>query len=312
MGKFADEIGNAVREYMKDPVFLARMQYPASGKIFWVKAASSTGYVDFVKEHPAYSDAVPAVYTTVTLGMAALTDYDVLIITPGNYDEAATLTLSSLKGVKIIGTNPGMSWGEGSSCIRDVTSSDDLLDITGCQSLEIANICFVNSTAKDAINFTGLNYGTHIHHCTFIGNCGGADMMDYGINVAGSNGPDTYIHHCKFDRCDVAAIDLGGSNQRTVIHDCFFVVADAAIGINIGSVITSSYIGIWDCNFLGAAGDNGDQGVDVPDNSLPGRIMVVNCNLAGCVMTGGGTDAEIDCVRNYASSAAGGAIEDPT
>lgn len=310
MNKFSSDIANAVREYMKDPVFLARQQFPAAGRIYWVKKAAATGYDEFVASHPAYSDAAPAVYVTVTLGMAALTDYDVLIITPGNYDEALKLTLTGLKGAKIVGTNPGMSWGEGSSCIRDVTSSDDLLDLTGNQSLEIANICFVNSTAKDAINFTGLNYGTHIHHCTFIGNCGGADMMDYAINCAHEKGPDTYVHHCKFDRVDVAAIVA--PQQRFVCHDCFFVVADASIGISVPAIMTSSYHGIWNCYFLGASGDNGDQGVDIADKSLPGRIIVTKCTFAGCVCTGGGTDAEIGVVNNYASSATGGAIEDPT
>ena len=246
---------------------------------------------------------------TVTEGLAALSDYDTLIIGPGNYDEAAKMTLTGLKGVRIFGASNGFSWGEGSTCIRDVTSEADLLDLTGNQSLEIAGITFVNSTAKDAINFTGLNYATHIHDCNFVGNCGGADMMDYAINTGYTNGPQTYVHHCKFDRIDVAAITC--PQQRFVCHDCLFIVADAAIGIDV-SPMTSSYHAIFNCNFCGAAGDNGDQGIDIADNSLPGRLIVCGCNFAGCVCTGGGTDAEIDVVNNYASSAAGGAIEDPT
>ncbi len=251
---------------------------------------------------------------TVTEGIAALKDYDTLIIGPGNYDEAATLALSGLKGVKIFGHNTGMQWGEGSTNIRSVVATTaDMLSIDGCQSIEIAGIGFVLTTAYDAIVIgatTGC-YSIHIHDCSFVGDTGGGATGLYGVYLASGSAPDTYIHDCRFFHWATAGIEMYVNNQRCVVHDCFFVVSNGGIGINV-TPMTSSYHGIWRCYFLGAIGDNGDQGVDFGHVSLPGRVMVADCVLAGCVSTGGSTDAEIGFVKNYASDASGGAIENPS
>lgn len=250
-------------------------------------------------------------FKTATEGLAALGDYDTLIIGPGNYDEAAKMTLTGVKGVKILGHGTGFQWNEGSTCIRDVTSSDDLLDITGCQGIEIAGISFINTAAKDAINFTGLNYSTHIHDCCFVGDVGAGEVQDYGVNTGSSNGPDTYIHDCLFFHQDVAGIEAGGYIQRFTCHDCVFIVPDASIGINIGAG-AASYNRIWRCYFMGSVGDKADQGIDIAASSNDGRLLIADCRFAGCTMTGGGTGAEVAVTECYLGSATGGAIFDPT
>ncbi|KKM82740.1 hypothetical protein LCGC14_1316530 [marine sediment metagenome] len=282
------------------------MNVPGTGQIWYVDKNKTSGTTGDGKTWLR-------AFLTVTEGIAALSNYDVLMIAPGNYDEDNTLSLSGLYGVKILGFANGMNWGEGSTCIRDVTSTDDILDIDGCRSIEISGISFINSGAYDAINIgatTGC-YSIHIHHCAFTGDTGGGATGLYGVYMHSGKAPDTYIHDCKFFHYATVGIDMMVNNQRGVVHDCFFIVSNGGIGINV-TPMTSSYHGIWRCNFLGAIGDNGDQGIDVGDVSLPGRLMVADCIFAGCVMTGGGTDAEIGCVKNYASSATGGAIEDPT
>ncbi len=249
-------------------------------------------------------------FLTITEGIAALEDYDVLLIAPGNYDEDETITLTGKYGCKILGLGTGMQWNEGSTTWRDVTSSDDLLYLTGCRAIEIAGIAFINSTAKDAITLTGLCYSTHIHDCSFVGDTGGGATGDIAIELGTSNGPDMYVHNCRFLHWDEIAINVKG-NQRFVCHDCLFIVPDDGIGIVLNGP-TSGYQSVWDCNFMGTAGDGGDQGIDIDASSGDGKILVTNSFFAGCTMTGGGTGAEVGCVRNYKNDANGGTLIDPT
>jgi len=220
-----------------DRNFLGRCNFTqgSSGLGLQVVKDAQIWYVDVNKTGPAVSGdglSWDKAFLTVTEGIAALSNYDILMIGPGNYDELTKLTLTGLKGVKIFGFGTGMQWNEGSTCIRDVshTAADDLLDITGCQSLEIAGISFINTEAKDAINFTGLNYSTHIHNCCFVGDVGGGAVQVYGVNIAGSNGPDTYIHNCKFFiQATAGILNLG---QRNVITDNVFIVPTDGAGIS--------------------------------------------------------------------------------
>lgn len=242
-----------------------------------------------------------AAFVTATEGLAALEDYDTLILGPGNYDETAKLTLSGLKGVRIFGTNTGMTWGEGATCIRDVSheTADDLLDISGCQAVEIAGISFVCTSEKDAINFTpSLNYGTEIHHCCFVGNVGGTDKMVYAVNIGESNGPDTYIHHCKFDRIKTAAIiDLG---QRNVVEHNVFIVSNAGKGIHgVDASSVAAFNIIRYNDFLGNATDGYgiyDTG-GTAGNFLIVNNMFANFNTTKQINVAAASDA--NCLNNY-------------
>ena len=312
MGRDGDVTGN----YTGNRRFTGQCQFdqtitgmigvPGTGKIW---------YVDKNKAGGVTGDGTSwlAAFLTVTEGFAALSDYDVLIIAPGNYDEAGTLNLTNLNGVKIFGYGTGFQWNEGSTCIRDVISGEDLVLLDNCKSTEIAGIAFINSQAFDGITFASGCYSTHIHDCSFVGDVGGGAIGDIAIDlVSGSFAPDLYIHHCRFLHMDEAGINMSISSiQRFVMHDCLFIVPDAAFGIKIHSV-TSGYNAIWDCKFLGTAGDGNDQGIDIDASTGDGQLLVTDCRFSGITMTGGGTGAEVASTENYKASAAGGVIIDPT
>lgn len=267
---------------------------PMNGDIFYVdKNVASSG------DGKSWGTA----FKTITEGIAALGNYDTLIIGPGNYDEAATISLDNLKGVKILGHNTGMQWGEGSTNWRDVTSEDDLLDVSGCQGIEISGIGFVVTTAdKDAVNFDGLNYSVHIHDCCFTGDCGGGTKMAYAINAAGSNAPDLYVHDCRFFRIKTAAIVMG--HQRNVIKNNFFIVPASGHGINYTSG-TAPYNLIADNYFLGA--NSSDIGISGTAGSA-GNEMIVN-NLFANLSSEIETSKDENCLENYyADYSTGGGV----
>ena len=273
---------------------------PMSGDVFYVDtniSASGNG--------KSWGKA----FKTITAGIAALGNYDTLIIGPGNYDEAALISLDDKTGVRIFGSGTGMQWGEGQTCWRDVTSTLDLLNLSGNKGVEIAGICFINVTSgKDAINFDGLNYSVHIHDCSFIGDVGSGAVQAYGINAGGSNSADLYVHDCRFLRQLTTGIFSVG--QRAVIQNCFFVVAASAKGIDDINA-ASGYNLVSDCYFLGA--NSSDVGIDMTPTTA-GRNMVTNCHFSNCAttMTGGSTGAEANACLNYGSTAAGGVLIDPT
>jgi len=305
MPKFSSDLAEAVRVNLKD---LLRFTAGATGKILWVKASASTGYHEFKKQHPDYEDGTLAVYTTITAGIAALNDYDVLMITPGNYDEADTITLTGKKGVKIIGANTGMQWGEGSTNWRSTVSGKDLFNLTGNQGLEIANIGFVvEDDGKDAINFTGLNYSVHIHDCCFTGEVGGSAVMAYAINAAGANGPDLYVHDCKFYNVKTTAIVMG--HQRNVITNNVFIVAAGGKGITLSGTATKGYALIADNYFVGPV-DATTYGIHDTTAGTIANYLIVNNLFSGFTANKqifvAGTGGDTNCLNNFKNHATNG------
>jgi len=267
--------------------------------LYVMKSGTNHPYFDRMQELlPPDPDGEVRVFTTITAGIAALENYDTLLIGPGNYDEAAKISLDNLKGVKIIGSNTGMQWGEGATNWRNVTSGTDLLDIAGCQGIEIAGIGFVVTSAdEDAINFDGLNYSVHIHDCCFVGDVGGGAVMAYGINADGSNGPDLYVHDCRFLRVKTAGIIMG--NQRNVIANNVFVVPNSGHGINVPGAAATSYNVIINNHMLG--GGTSDVGIYAAA-SAAGAFMAANnyfVNFADNKGIAAGANSDENCVFNF-------------
>lgn len=265
----------------------------AFGRTLYCVKSTDNYYDAMVDLFPIDPEGNVRLFTTVTAAITALKDHDTLIIGSGYWNEAAKLTLSGFDGVRILGCNTGMQWGEGGTCIGDETSADDLLDITGCKNIEIAGIMFYNTTSeKDGINFSGLNYSVHIHDCCFIGDVGGGTVMENGIDCQGANGPDTYIHHCKFFRCENAAISLG--TQRSTVEHCFFVVPASGKGIINGETSTG-FNRISDNYFLGAK--SSDIGISVSGAGAGYAMYTHNwfANLSSEIET----SVDENCLENY-------------
>jgi len=287
-------LGPGIRPKMRDAIVEIRNYlYPQKGDVYYVSKRGASG------DGKSWEQS----FLTITEGIAALTDDDTLIIGAGNYDEAAKISLDNVDNVRIFGMSNGMQWGEGSTNWRDVTSETDLLDISGCKSVEIAGIGFVVTTAdKDAINFDGLNYSVHIHDCCFTGDCGGGTKMAYAINGAGSNAPDLYVHDCRFFVIKTAAIVMG--HQRNVIRNNFFIIPASGHGINYASG-TSPFNLIADNYFLGV--NSSDVGISGTAGAV-GNEMIVNnifCGLSSEIST----SKDENCVNNfYADYTTGGGV----
>lgn len=313
--------GTVSGDYYGDRTFHDRITFAqgASGMGLQVIKDSQIWYVDGNKTGPAVSgDGLTwdKAFLTVTEGLAALGNYDILMIAPGNYNEAATLEITDLTGVKIFGFSSGMQWGEGNTVIGDEGSTNsDLVEISGCKGLEIAGLSFYTSGGTaDAINFTGLNYSTEIHHCSFIGNVGGSDVMVNAIDIVSDNGPDTYIHHCKFDRIKTVAIKSLG--QRNVVSNNVFIVGANCIGISETDCGAVAAFNIIKDNVF--TGNTGASSFGIKNtSSTVGNFIIANNLLAGFnaaraieVKDNGRTN----CINNYINHATSGAITvaDPT
>lgn len=294
-------LGPGIRPKMRDAMTEVRNYlFPPQGEVYYVSKRGASG------DGKSWTDS----FLTITEGVAALSDNDTLFIGPGNYDEALEITLSGKDNIRIFGTGTGFQWGEGATCWRDVVSGADLFTIAdSCKSVEIAGIGFVSSQAFNSINLTGV-YGCHIHDCSFVGDSGGGAVGLKGIAISGGGGPDTYIHDCRFFHYIEHAIRVT-SNQRFVMHDCLIIVPDTGVGVYISAAATT-YGAIWKCYFMGTAGDGNDQGLEIAATSSDGKLLVADCRFAGCVMSGGGTGAEVACTENYKNNDAGGTIIDPT
>ncbi len=251
----------------------------ATGNIASVPAwgKGQVWYVDQNKVSGASGDGTTwgTAFLTVTEGLAAINDYDVLLIAPAYYNEALKMTITGKDGWKIFGMGTGMQWNEGGTMIGDETSTDDILDIVDCKGFEIANLMFYNVTGeKDAINFVTTNsYAGHIHDVCFIGDVGGGTVMEDGIGNAG-NCTDLYVHDCKFFRCENSGIN--GLGQRSTVSNCFFTVPASGNGL-IVLESAAGYTLVADNYFLGA--NSSDLGIKVSAASA-GRAMYVNNRFA--------------------------------
>jgi len=166
MSKFSDDISLAVREIMKDPVFITRLQHQNLGRVFWVMETGAADYTNFVKEHPAYEDGVAAVYTTVELALAAcVANRGDLVIVDQEYTQtisaAAGIDLD-IAGVKVVGMGQG---NERPTLTFDTAATADVLVSAANCSLE--NFIFV-SDINDLGMFLDVNEGGFtVKNCTF-------------------------------------------------------------------------------------------------------------------------------------------------
>lgn len=109
MSKFSSDIAGAVREEMFDPALLSATRL-GQGRAFFVLKTDAAGYVQFAKEHPAYEDGVPALYTTIDAAISACTANrgDTIYVLPGHTEAVTSTSIAcDVAGVTIIGLGSG-------------------------------------------------------------------------------------------------------------------------------------------------------------------------------------------------------------
>lgn len=146
---FAELIASMVVKLMKDPVFLGRDE-KTMGRVFYVMNTADEGYVEFCKQHPAYEDGVPAVYTSFALGYAAMVSNrnDVLRLNAhGEHALTAMVTISNNR-CNFEGMDSGdRMYGQGAKVSMGVTTATtDVFAVknTGVRN-SFRNIKFMNA-----------------------------------------------------------------------------------------------------------------------------------------------------------------------
>lgn len=192
--EFADKIAEFVREKMLDPVFLARIQHQTSGRAFWVMETGAANYTRFVAEHPAYDDAVAAVYTTVELAMAACTanNGDIIFV-----DQEYTQTISAaagitfdIAGVKVIGMGQGSL--RPTLTFDTATTADVLVSAANCH---LENFIFT-SDINDLGMFLDLDEGNFTLKGCLLQTSSTKEALNF-INIATTKDDFKFID-CEF------------------------------------------------------------------------------------------------------------------
>src|SRR3990167_879442 len=108
MSAFREAIAREVRKELMNPEFDSRRS-KNGGRVFWVKAATATGFGQFVKEHPAYDDNVAAVHETMSSAAAAVVADrgDEVRVTMGHTEEFEKVFSLSTSGVRWVGEGSG-------------------------------------------------------------------------------------------------------------------------------------------------------------------------------------------------------------
>ena len=282
MGKFSEDIALAVRELMKDPVFLTRANYPMAGKILWVKKSTSTGYTDFAKARPDYEDGIAAVYTTVTAAVAAAVDYDVIMITDGIYDESTFPLVITQTALKIIGSGTsGYNWGP--CALKSSASADTIMEVDA-NGVEISGLgfnCYTNAKSGIVLGASQSIYKTHIHDCFFGcasgGNAEGEIGISIGCDETGAqvqdyDAVDTHVERCGFHYLATSAIQVYGT--RTKINDC--LIFSNSDGINFTATGGNRAVNTAINNYLIGRGNAG-TGIKIASTEpTNGTLLIAN------------------------------------
>lgn len=272
MSNFSEEIAEAVREFLLDPRFIARLQHQTTGRIFWVMETGAADYTTFAKNHPAYPDAVAAVYTTVELALAACTASrgDVVLV-----DQEYTQTISGaagidldIIGVKVIGMGHGTL--KPTLTFDTATTADVLVSVANCHlenfrfvsdinslgmfldvnagGFTVKNCDFVTSSTKEAVNF--INIATTMDNFKIIG-CTFLQPTDpEGTDAAADTGAifcvDTeniLIEDCKFRGFFETAIV---HNRTTKVQNLIVKNCELSNSIAVPFILVAASTGVCD------------------------------------------------------------------
>ena len=266
MSKFTDEIGIAILEVMKDPVFIQRLKYNTNGKIFWTYKTSDPGYVEFAKHHPNYSDGTPAVYTTIAAGYAAMTSNqnDVLLINANAEYSEAMLTVDKNRCHFIGMDGGGRKNSQGARFATPATSvvaSVAVLKNTGTRNT-YRNIKFIQqgTNAAQTSGVIDAGEGTYMENCEMEVN-GLLTTVTQGLLFAG-------------DTCHYKSCQIGNS---TVYHN---VSAQAPLTIKKYSGAYARYSYFEDCTIIQYTSKTDSPCVQTTEaDGFIGWISFQNCDF---------------------------------
>jgi len=224
---FANTIAEFVKEKLFSPEFVAR----TSGRIFWVKAQSAGDYTTFVAEHPAYSDGVPAVYTTIDAAINACTagEGDIIKVCAGHTETISDATSINLDvaGITII----GLGAGNKRPTITLDTATTTTIPVSAAD-IKIENIIFTANYADIVSVFTLTTANNFILENCYIKATATNMNFKYVVdtNTTTSDADGLTIKNCKWiepDTATLSMIKMDGDNYDVKIKDNF-----VHIGVN--------------------------------------------------------------------------------
>ena len=243
MSKFSSDLANAVREYMKDPVFIARLKYKTTGKMLWVYHASDAGRVEFAKQHPDYPDGTAAVYSTLAAAYAAATtnQNDVILLSAGGNHHQLTEMLTWAKNrIHVVGMGADGAVDQQPEIQLNATANTEdnaaTIKVTGYGN-RFTNVYITNAGTHENSVTALWDAGEN----TVYTNCQFAKFSDLdvaGVSHVEARGDTTTWRNCKFgvDWVTMAAARFGllikgtGGGARmkhNIFEDCYFVVASS-------------------------------------------------------------------------------------
>ena len=281
MPNFSETIALAVKEALKDPIFLARQKFNTTGKIFWVMDEDDAGYVEFSKQHPTYEDGTPAIYSTFALGYAAMTSnqQDVLILT-GHGSHSGAMVTTAKNRCTFIGVDGGEGGRKNSQAAKISTPATSV-----AASIAVINNTGTRNTFK---NLKIIQSGTNVAQTSaFIDTGEGTYCESCQFEVNSILTTVTQAVLFKGDTCHYKNCQIGNSTvYHTALNQAPLVIQTPA-----------RYSYFEDCTIIQYSSQTTASCIDAPDaDSVIGWIHFSNCQLIsankGDGATAGGTMAE--------------------
>ena len=243
-------------------------------------------------------------FQTITEAVAAATTQnDIIYVAPGDYDEGATLAITT-QGLQIIGPGPDT---QNKAMIYDGQSAGyDLMTINAHEVI-IDGIAF--SAAEDTydgivVGGSSASYKVTIRNCRLDGWSG-----EYGIQAGAVNDcPDILIENNLFRSWNTAAVQLNCT--RACVRNNIFWVATDCIGLEHVSTGGNRPDNVYVDNYFCGASNSSTTGIKFTGTPTAGMCICSKNMLAGTWDTSITESTATACVNNYVADASGGALID--
>lgn len=238
-------------------------------------------------------------FQTITEGVAAAAARDTILVAPGDYDEGATVAITT-QGIKIIGCGDEH---RNVSMLYSTSGTYDLMTINA-HEVEIIGLAFsVVPNTKSAIVVSGssASYKVRIAHCRFDGWSG-----EYGVYL--NESPDALIEDCLFRSFNTAAVYA--NSTRTMIRRNIFHVVAAKVGIEHVPVGGNRPDNVYIDNLFSGATSSTTTAIKFTGAPSDGTIICARNILCGTFDVDITKIAAHGGCENYAGDADGGSLVD--